>query len=167
MTRTTELRRSLGDEAAAPRAHGRIGREQSRQGRLRRHRGCFDAPLSAGGPVGRGGEQAVDVAGQRRQGAGAIGRFLSLPTPIVKQEGARKNRMGCPNSLRAKDLSHFASGDAPRVMSAEKLLRVYMYPPLSSSIFHLLFYFVFHVFHYWCVILDYKLRKLVTGQYWF
>jgi hypothetical protein len=48
---------------AAPLAHGRIGGEQSWQGRLRRRRYCFDTPLSAYGPVGRGGEQPIDVAG--------------------------------------------------------------------------------------------------------
>ena len=60
------------DAAAAPLAHGRIGREQRMQGRLGRRRNFFDAPVSAGGPVGRGGEQAIDFAGQRRQSAGAI-----------------------------------------------------------------------------------------------
>ena len=44
------------------------------QGRLGRRRRFFDAPLSAGGPFRCGTDQAIDLAGQRRQGAGAIGR---------------------------------------------------------------------------------------------
>jgi hypothetical protein len=41
---------------------------------LGRRRRFFDAPFSAGGLVHRGGQQAIDLAGHRRQRAGAIGR---------------------------------------------------------------------------------------------
>ena len=58
----------------APPAHGRIGLEQSRQGRLGRRRHSLDTSLSTGDPVRRGGGQAINVAGQRWQGAGALGR---------------------------------------------------------------------------------------------
>ena len=58
----------------APPAHGRIGLEQSRQGRLGAGRHSLGTSLSTGAPVRRGGGQAINVAGQRWQGAGALGR---------------------------------------------------------------------------------------------
>ena len=88
------------------------------QGRLGRRRRFFDTPLSAGGLVGRGGEQAIDVAGQRRQGAGAIGRLKAPSTPPLAADRASPAERGWRRRRRSSRPSRVGRGPpnmSPRV----------------------------------------------------